>query len=169
MKHCNTTNGFSLIEMLVYVAVIVFISTAVVVTYLSLDTVLARNHVERQITKAGSTAMERMVRAVRDGSTVNLTERTLPSELAVDQALSTTTEFYLSGGQIYIDVNDVPLGPITPSAVTIRDLTFHHYELTGTPLESETVRIFFTAHMDGKGASTTKTFYSSAVLRDSYE
>lgn len=169
MKKIITTKGFSLVEMLVYIAVLVMISTAVVSTYLSLDSVLARNQTERAVTKAAAAAMEHMLRDIRAASTVNTAERSLPDELAVDRGLSTTTEFYLVDERIYVDVNDQTIGPITPEEVSVSDLTFDHHEHTGTSLETEAVRISFTIAVETKSASTTRTFYSSAVLRDSYE
>ena len=160
--------GFSLVEIIVYIAVLVLVSSAAVVTYLTLDDVLVRQKTERELTTAANVALERIIRDIRDAAIVNTVERTLPNEIALDSATGTTTEFYVSSGQVYADVNNVVLGPLTPSTLVIQGLTFTRYIGTGE-IETELVRVALTAHAGSKAASTTKTFYSSAVLRGSYE
>lgn len=168
-EHMQRQGGFSLIEVLVYIAVLVLVSTAVVTTYLSLHTVLVRNEMERELTKAAHGVLERFVRDVRAATAINTLERTLSDELALDQSISTTTEYYVASGRMYVDVNDVAEGPLTPEAVVVDSVVFTAYDHVGGDIESEAVRIALTLSINAKEASTTRTFYTSAVLRGTYE
>lgn len=161
------TRGFSIIEVLVYIAVLVLIAGAVVTTYLSLDIVLLRNQTERELTGAAEITLERMLRDIREAESVNMGVSTLgssPGVLAV-QSAATATRFYLSGNSIAVDVNGVPRGPLTPDSVSVQNLMFRRYQNAGT----EMVRIALTLSATNKAASTTRTYYTSAVLRGSYE
>jgi len=159
--------GFSLIETLVYIAVTVLVSYAGVTTFLSLNTVLIRNQTERTLGHSANVSLERMVRDIRSAVSVNVGGSTLgtsPGVLALSQGATTTT-FSVSGGNVVVAVNGTNLGPLTSDAVTVQNLTFTRYVATTT----EMVRVALTLSANSKAASTTRTFYTSAVLRGSYE
>lgn len=159
--------GFTLVEMLVYMAVLVLIAGALVTTFLSLNTVLLRNATERTLTHAATVSLERMVRDMRSADTVNTGLSTLgtsPGTLALTDG-ATTTRFYISSGRLVVSVNGVELGPLTPEEVTVEDLIFQRYVGATT----EMVRASLTLSVSSKAASSTRTYYGSGVLRGSYE
>jgi type II secretory pathway pseudopilin PulG len=161
------SRGFSLIEVLVYIAVTVFISTAGVLTYLSLNTVLLRQETERSVNHAALVALEKISRDIRGATTVDTAQSSLgtsPSTLVLDAGTS-TTGFAVSGGVLVYTRNGVEVGPLTGTDVTIEDFTVNRY--TGT--STELVRVSLTLSAENKAASTTRTYYTSAVLRGSYE
>jgi len=163
----NRTKGFSFIEVLVYIAVLVLISVTVVSTFLALDTSLLRNKAERALTNSAQVTLERMVRDIRAGATA---DTTIPGQLTLNTAgFATTTVFVVSGGNVTATVNGTNLGPLTSDDVTVENLVFTKYSLTGTELETDLVRVALTLSISTKAASTTKTYYTSAVLRGSYE
>lgn len=159
--------GFTLIEMLVYIAVMLLVTTAGIMTYLSLDMVLLRNATERRLTNAADVAIERMVRDIRAAESVNgglSTLGTSPGVLVLVDG-STTTTFSLSGGKVMVNVNGTDIGPLTGEGVTVDALTFTDYVGTDTEL----VRVALQLTASSSAASSTRTFYTSAVLRGSYE
>ena len=165
------TAGFSLIEVLIYVFILVIISAVVASTFLGLNRVLLRNKIERELTKSAAVALETMVRSVREAVTVDGGASTLgtsPGVLVVD-SIATTTRFYMSSDKVYVEINGSTVGPLTTDETEVTDLSFIHYEGSGTEVETELVRISLTLSVNSKAASTTKTFYTSAVLRGSYE
>lgn len=163
----RTHRGFLLIETLVYVAVTVLVTLVTVNMYFSLDDVLLRNKTERMLTNAATVTLERMVRDIRDAITVDTGGSTLDTSPGVLEltAGATTTRFFLSGGNVVVEVNGVELGPLTSDDVIVEDLLFRHYVGPNT----EFVRVEMTLSAASKAASTTKTYYTSAVLRGSYE
>lgn len=167
LKQQDATRGFSLIEVMVYLAVTVLVSLAGINTYLSLDTVLLRNATERALTHSASVSLERMVRDIRGAESVNLGLSTLdasPGVLTLDQA-GTTTSFSIVDGKLNVSVNGTSHGPLTSNSVTVESLVFNKYSNAQTDL----VRVSLTLSIHSKAASSTKTFYTSAVLRGTYE
>lgn len=159
--------GFSLVEVLVYLAVTVLITVAGVSTYLSLDTVLLRNVTERALTHEASASLERIVRTIRDADQVNVVLSSFDvsmGSLTLD-TISTTTSFSVSGGHLTVSENGVLLGQLTSDTVTVDDLVFTRY----TNAETELVRVALTLSVSNKAASSTRTFYTSAVPRGAYE
>ena len=159
--------GFSLIEMLVYIAVLVSVTLAGVLTYLSLSTNLVRYETERAMSHAAQVSLERMVRDIREATSIDLGLSTLGTSPGVLTLVSgaTTTKFSLSSGNVLLTRNGVDIGPLTNDNVTVNQLLFRRYSGTSTEL----IRIALTLSASNKAASTTQTFYSSAVLRGTYE
>ncbi len=174
LSHCaahglkrTSLMGFSLVEMLVYIAVMVSVSLAGVLTYLSLNSGLVRNATERSVNHAAQVALERITRDIRGAVTVNTglsTLGTTPGVLTLTNNATTTT-YSISGGALSLTVNGVSLGALTGSGVTINDFVVNRYVGTSTEL----VRVKLTLSAVTKAASTTRTYYTSAVLRGSYE
>lgn len=161
------TRGFTLVEVLVYIAVTVLIATAGVSMFLSLDTVLLRNATERALTHSATVSLERIARDIKVSTGVNTAQSTLgasPGVLSLNQA-GTTTVFSVSGGNLIVAVNGTEIGSLTSEGVTVQSLVFTRYAGTVTEL----VRVALTLSVSSKAASSTRTFYTSAVLRDSYE
>jgi type II secretory pathway component PulJ len=163
----GSKQGFSVIEMLVYMAVLVTVTLAGVLTYLSLSTNLVRYETERALSHAAQVSLERMVRDIREATSVNTGLSTLGTSPGVLTLVSgaTTTKFSLSTGNVLLTRNGVDVGPLTNDNVTVNQLMFTRY--TGT--STELIRIALTLSASNKAASTTQTFYSSAVLRGTYE
>jgi type II secretory pathway pseudopilin PulG len=159
--------GFSIIEMLVYIAVLVSVTLAGVLTYLSLSTNLVRYETERAMSHAAQVSLERMVRDIREATSIDLGLSTLGTSPGVLTLVSgaTTTKFSLSSGNVLLSRNGVDIGPLTNDNVTVSQLLFTRYSGTATEL----IRIALTLSASNKAASTTQTFYSSAVLRGTYE
>lgn len=159
--------GFSLVEMMVYLAVLVLIAGALITTFLSLDTTLVRNKTDRELTHAASVSMERLVRDIRSADRVDTVASTLgaTSSVLVLDGGATTTSFYLSSGKLVVSVNGTEIGPLTSDAVTVNSFTANRFVGTTT----EMVRVSLSLSAESKAASSTRTFYTSAVLRGSYE
>jgi type II secretory pathway pseudopilin PulG len=166
MKQSHT-QGFTLVEMLVYLAVTLLVAVAGVATFLSLNTALIRNQTERALTHAAQATLERMVRDIRGARVVDGAQSTFgtsPGVLEVEDG-ATTTQFSVSNGRVVVTQNGIELGPLTSDGVSVDTLVFTRY--TGT--STELIRIALTLHAESKAASTTRTFYGAAVLRGTYE
>lgn len=159
--------GFSLIEVMVYLAVTVLVAGALVSTFVSLNDILFRNKTERELTHSASVSLERMTRAIRGADSINTglsTFGTSPGALTLIDS-GTTTAFYMSGSDLMVSVNGAELGPLTSDVVTVESVVFNRY--TGST--TDMVRVALTLSAVGKNSSSTRTFYTSAVLRGSYE
>lgn len=161
------TRGFTLIETMVYLAVTVLVAGALVTSFLSLDTVLLRNKTERELAHSASVSLERIVREIRTAESINLTASAFGTTTGALSLVAspTTTRFYLSNGDLWVSTNGTPIGPLTSDAVETRAFSVHRYVGNNT----EMVRIGLTLSASSKAASSTRTFYTSAILRGTYE
>lgn len=165
----HTARGFTLIEILVYLAVFVLIATALVVTFLSFNTTFVRNQTERALTQEARLALDTISLSIRDAGMLNTAQSILNTSPGVLELKSgaTTTRFYKSSssGALVYAINGSEVGPLTSDAVTVKRLTFHHFVGSTTDL----VRVELTLHAENKAASSTRTFYTSAIMRGTYE
>lgn len=167
MKQSLNMRGFTLIETLVYLSVMVLLVGALVTSFVSLDTVLVRNATERALTRGAQVSLDRMTRAILSADTVHTGLSTLGTSmgaLALTES-ATTTRFYISGDALMMSVNGTDLGPLTSDGISVEDVVFYRYVGSTT----EMVRVALTLSAAGKASSSTRTFYTSAVLRGSYE
>lgn len=170
MRYFSSTHkkGFTLIEMLVYLAILILATTTVVMAFLSLRTLFERNKSERKLSDAATLILERFVREARSAKSATV----LASD-AVDFDLSpTTTRFYLAGTDIKMrtSVGGTALfdEALDSPSVVVSSLRFTKYSITGTAT-STAVHIDLGLVVPGVYASTTKLFQTTAVLRGSYE
>lgn len=159
--------GFSLVEVLVYLAVTVLVAGALITTFLSLDTVLLRNKTERELTESARASLERIVRDMRLANGVNTSQSTFGvagGALALTDG-ATTTRFFVESNTLKMSINGTTIGPVTSKAVTVQSFVVQRY----VGVESEMVRVALTLSATSKAASSTRTYYTSAVLRATYE
>lgn len=167
MKYHHAKNGFSLVEVLVYLAVVVLLAGAIITSIFSLVDVFSKNSYERELTDAAAMTLERISREAHSASGFDLGSSLLnisPGAVALVNG-PTTTEFYVSNGRVILEVNDVVLGPLTPENVSVDGLMFHRLNSTS----SEALRVTLTLSIDEGTASTTMIFHTAAVLRNTYE
>ena len=161
------SHGFSLIEVLVYLALLVVIAVIVVETFLSLRNVFAQARAHHLVTAAAEASLERMVFEIEDAAEVVVLDSVFgshPGSLTVSND-GVTRAFYINSGQLRVKENGVDAGPLTPSAVTVENLIFTRYVNAHT----EAVRISLTLHVEGEPVSLTKSFRTMSVLRNAYE
>lgn len=163
----TTHHGFTLVEVLVYIAVLVVVAMGGVASLLGLSSSIARNTMAREMNESAALTLERIVRDIRNSETVDTGASTLgssPGEIALVNG-ATTTSFSVSGGRIIIEENGTVLGPISDDSVTVDSFVARHY----TSVNTELVRVVFTLSYTSGRYSDTRTYYGSAVLRGSYE
>jgi prepilin-type N-terminal cleavage/methylation domain-containing protein len=148
--------GFTLIEMMVYMAVLVLVAGALIMTFLSFDTVIVRNQTERVLASEARTALEYMVQEIRQADAVDVglsTFDTSPGVLMLTEGAG-STEFYVEDGFIKMNANGSEVGQLTSDAVVVESVVFNRYVGTRTDL----VRITMTLSADSKVSSTERTF-----------
>jgi hypothetical protein len=123
----------------------------------------------RTLDQSATQSLERMTRDIRGASSINLAGSSLGTspgtlELVSTQgAHSTTTRFYVDSGALTINVNTIPLGSLTASAVRVTDLVFHRMENTNT----QAVKIDMTLEASRGPVTETKTYHATVILKGS--
>lgn len=175
MKTFRSISGFSLVEMLVYIGVLVIIFLMVVATSFSFSNSYRILAALRASDHAGINVLEPMTRAIRSAGSVIVSQSVLdanPGTLALFEGQgsnSTTTQFYLQNGtaEMTVTVNGVVdsllTGPLTTSNEHVTSLVFN---LLSTSTASA-VKIDMTAIGQSGQVTESKNFHSTIVLRGS--
>lgn len=164
-------SGFSLIEMLVYTAILILIVAAVGSTILALSRVYRAITTEQIVEDAGQVTLERILRTTKDALSIDSAQSAFASTTGKltlntldDDGNAQVVQFFLAGQTLRMKENGVDVGPLTPSEAHVTRL----YLTSITTSVSKAVKVEMTIE---SGTSTTyrsKNFYGTAVLRGSY-
>ncbi|OIP77403.1 MAG: hypothetical protein AUK16_01940 [Parcubacteria group bacterium CG2_30_44_11] len=160
-------SGFSLVEMLVYIALLVIVMTAAISTILSFSEAFVGYKTEKVLTRQLSDVVERLQYDIRNSIAVNAVGSTLdvtPGTLVLDRIGSSVT-YTLAAGVVTVAENTGPALPLTGGVVTVTALTFSQFDSGVTEL----VRLEITATATIGNYTKTETYQTSALLRGSYE
>lgn len=157
--------GFTLLEVLVYIAVLLLAMGATITTFFTLRDSFERARTERELTDAAVQVLERVTREVRKADNLGV-GTSLPGTIILTQGTS-TAEFRSNGGRVEQRLNGGSYSPISPDTVTLSNLSFYHY--TNDALESEAIRTILTLSVTSPYLTMTKTFYATTVMRKTYE
>ncbi len=167
--------GYSLIELVVYVAVLAAFASLVVGIALTLGNVWGTARVNRALGRAGGDALERITREFRfarairpAGSAFNASPGALSLDTFTDPVsqATTTIRFSVSSNQLVVSEGGGPDVALTPSTVRVDSFTV--WEVTPTARASTTrVELILTAGA-GTKLQKTATFSATGVLRGSY-
>ena len=166
-KNLKSDKGFTLVEMLVYLAIFLLVSTTSVTLLFSLNDLVDQYRLEAALYRSGSNVMEQILLSIRQADQVDalntIEDSPTNGKLSV-QNTSTTTEFTFSGGALNLEINGTDYGNMVNDVVGVDDFTVYQYDLTHG--EFVRVRLSMTATTS---ASTTKsiTLYGGAVVRGS--
>src|SRR3989344_2406588 len=113
----NFRKGFSLVEMLIYIAILALMLS--VIMNIIVSTVRSERVIKvlRNVEDSAILSLERIVRETRQAESVNLVSSDLgsnPGKLVLTDALgSPRAEFYLSSGRLFLKENGVDVGALT--------------------------------------------------------
>jgi hypothetical protein len=165
------SGGFSLVEMLLYVAILAVTSIIIVNTLILLMTSFASVKISKTLGISASTGLERIVREVRNSESIDFAESTLNSnpgvlKLNVEGAdgVPYTALFYIENGVLKVKKNSGPGQALTLLNATPVSLVFRRI----TTLQGEAVRVELTLSATERNITRTENFYASAILRGSY-
>jgi prepilin-type N-terminal cleavage/methylation domain-containing protein len=164
--------GFTLIEMLIYIAILSVVFVVIVNVLLILMRSSAKLAAAKSINNSAITFMERAGREIRESARIKqgAGESVLgshPGDLWIDSSasgVSTTTRFFLTGSTIQMSKNGTLIGNLTLDDVTVTNLVFRKIDLA----TSTAVKIELQLRAGSGSAQRTENFYSTIVLRSSY-
>ena len=170
MKNLHSSQGFTLVELLLYVGIS---SVILLVTSLFLSALLSsrvKNQTIAEVEQQGVQVMQMMTQTLRNADTINAPSIGVSAaELSINTytGANNPTIFDLASGVMRMAEGSNPVIPLTNSRVTASGLNFQNLSRTGTP---GTVRIQFTlTHINPDGRNEyafSKIFYVSATLRE---
>lgn len=167
MRFSSTQRGFSLVEILVYIALFILLASAAVASLLNFSDSFKAYRAEKVLTEQVRGAYERMLADVRNATALDQagsTFDTSPSTVSL-QYEAVERVYTLTSGAITVSENGGTAVPITGDGITVSAFTVRQYDMVATTL----IRIELTATATVGDTTVTETYYSSSVLRGSYE
>lgn len=169
--NCPRTRGFTLVEMIIYIALFALISILAVDATIMVMRSFYALRITQNISQSATTALERMSREIRnsyDIDTTNSTFGTSPGRLTLktkdDFGALTTVEFYVdAGNQVNMKVGGVDKGKLMAKTVTLTNLVFRSI----TTANSKVVKVEMTLQDSRSTLVKTVKYYDTIVLRGS--
>ena len=165
----NKRRGFSLVEMIIYLALLAAVTIFLVDGISSLTKSYADFRLAKAVSTSASSALQRILYEVRQASSINLGQSTFgstPGQLTlVDMdatGATSTVAFSVSGGQLHVSRGGVDEGPLTLSTVSVTNFTLTLLQNS----MSSGVRIALTLQSSFGLKTRTETFYTTAVTRN---
>lgn len=171
MKNLRKNSGFSLVEILVYIAVFAVLAVVVINSYATVVASFNETQTNRDLQESGNTVMERISREIRQASSVTVANSTLGSSPGILEMASTdysgtaqTVKFTLASGAVNLYINGSLIGNLVGQNISATSLIFRRFTTTaGTGVKIElTIQ-------DQRGKDRkTANFYNSIILRGDY-
>lgn len=160
--------GFTLVEMLVYLAIFLVITTASVTFLISLDDFVDQYRLDTMLYRSGTSVMEQVLLAARQADQVDVLNTFTASSTAgrVEfENTATTTAFEIDyiAGNLNLTINGVDLGNLVHEDVTVTGFTVYRYDVA----QGEMVRVKLELEATVGSAIKTATFYGGSVIRGS--
>jgi hypothetical protein len=163
--------GFSLVEVIVYIAVLLMVFGLFTSIILSVNRSYARLAVVRSMDISAISSLERISRVIRSSSSVVTLQSTLgstPGVLSLNQTTSggatVNTLFQVVDQNIQIKIDNIDQGTLLPAGVTVSKLVFNLIDSGKSQAISTELQL-----MVRVGSSTlNETYYSTEILRGSY-
>jgi len=167
-KLFNNSRGFSLLETLIYVALLASIIVVLINVMVGIATSQRSIISQRNIENSAMITLDRITRELRQATGVDAGSSTLgtnPGVLVLDGLDASenprTVEFYITDSTIYLEEDSIITGPLTHPDVRVSSLIFHLF--TGT--NSQGVRTELVLESGTSTHYRRETFYSTAILR----
>lgn len=166
-------NGYTLIELVIYVGIVAVVALVVTNSILILNRTLTSFRLERRLATSSETAMRRIVREAHLASDiyassslgVSLGVLSLASQESEEDAAVKDVMIYVSGGVLTLRRATGPAVALTASGVTVTNLVFR--QITNSSV-SKSVKVELTLRASAGNASTTRSYYTTTLLRGAY-
>jgi prepilin-type N-terminal cleavage/methylation domain-containing protein len=170
-EHIRTyRNGFSLVELILYIAILSIVVSAVTLSGTTLLRTYVRMQATQELAQAGASALERISREIRFASAVDIGQSTLgsnPGTLALTtrnaSGTAMTVRFSVSGGRVMYRENAGTLIPLTHAGVTASNLVFTR----ASNSETQAVRVDLTLQKTVRSTVLQEQFRTFVVLDES--
>lgn len=163
--------GFTLIEMVVYIALLAVLTVLAINMTLSMTRAFADLRVSRDINSSATALFERITRDVRGAYDVDAAASVLgtnPGDLLLDtkdaSGTNMTIEYFVSNGSVHIRENGVDQGAIMSAST--QAVSFIVREAIG--MNSKAVKVEVTLSATRGDITKQRNFYTTVVLRGTY-
>jgi len=165
--HTPRTQGNTLIETIIYVAIFTMLSLAVINSYTTILSSFSVTHINRVLLESGFTAMERMSREIRQATAVDVSVSNT-TLLGVNTKSATGVvsglKFILEDGHLNLYRESTLIGNLIAGGVRVSDLMFREII---TP-EGRAIKIEMTLTSEAGSILRSENFYTTVIVRADY-
>ena len=165
----NKNKGYSLIEIVVYLAIFSALSVLVINSFIVILGSFNTTRANRDLLQSGSKTMERLSREIRQAESVDLVNSTLGSSPGVLQLNSRdsagtamTVRFAIASGNLNLYENGTLVDNLVTENISPTSLIFRRITTTN----GDAVKIELT--VQDTSSSKTENFYNTVILRGTY-
>jgi type II secretory pathway pseudopilin PulG len=171
MNKNKSQSGYSLVEIVIYIAIFAALSIGVVNSFMTVMASFNESRTSRDLLESGNTILERMSREIRISNSIDTANSTLDSNPGVLQLTSIDSsgslrvvKFVVSSGTMSFYENGALSGNLSGQNITVSSIIFRKFTTTvGTGVKIEMVL------MDKRGKRhRIENFYDSIILRGDY-
>jgi Tfp pilus assembly protein FimT len=163
--------GYTLAELVVYVALVALLLGVIISTALSMSAVYKRSRTYLDINSAAITAFSKFSRDIRRASSIDTINSSFGSPtgklilfMKKSDGTNDSVSYYVSNGKVETDANGVFSGDVTQANMTVSNLTFKKF----INASSTAIRVEMTLAPSASTSVPALNFYSTYVLRGSY-
>ncbi len=156
--------GFTLVEMLVYVAILLIVSTASVLLLISLDDLVDQYQLDTALYRSSSNVLERVMVGIRQADQFDALDSVLDdSALGALSVIAGVdeTRFVKNGTALELIINDVNQGNLVNDLVSVTGFTVRRYD---TAL-GQFIRIELDLSATVDGTTRDRRFNVGGVIR----
>jgi len=171
MLKAKKQRGFTLLEMVVYVALASLLSVAIMKSLIITTRAFNELRIDRDINDSAIAIMERLTREIKNAKSIDVvasTFGTATSRLRLNttdaSGTAVTVEFFVSSSTLHVKENDVDKGALNSGRTTVN--SFVLYRINNVNSSAVKIELF----LSGQRGPTVKqeVYYDTAVLRDAY-
>lgn len=162
----NKQKGFSLLEMVFYIAIFAVFSLVIIDTMILMTKSFRESQIQSDLVQS-SQIMERITREIRKGNAVSsISSNTLVLGLEDDPstAVSDSSQFVLSGTDLLFSQNGTLVGNLNSANILINNISFTQINTA----KSVAVKVILSVSSAKDTQNRIYDFYGTAVLRGSY-
>jgi type II secretion system protein J len=171
MKNISKKNGYSLVEMIVYLAIFSIVSIAVINSFIVVMSSFSVTRTNRDLLESGSSAMERISREIRQAVNIDIANSTLGTSTGILQLNSTDSggdpviiKFSVTNGALNIYQGGVLTGSLLGQNIIVTNLIFRRIDTT----LGEAVKVEMSLQDINSKTLRIEKFYSTIILRGIY-
>jgi type II secretory pathway pseudopilin PulG len=156
--------GFTLLEVLVYLSILIVVSTVAVSLLVSLDDIIDRYKVDTALYRSGTNVMEQVVVELRRGDEFNVASSVLADSATGTIAINngaTTTIISRVGDELRLTINGVEYGNLLQDSVAVTGFTVYKSDTASGTF----VRVKLELTATAESVSKSIDLYGGAVIR----
>ena len=165
--------GFSLIEIIIYFALLAIISTLVISSMISLFKNYNIVRANQDIEYNAISILDKLTRDARDARSINISDSSFSvAQGAVSFIIgsstndnaSNTAKFYFNNGKVKYMKDGVDFGNLSTNSVTVSNFKLYYINASSTEAIKVELNLEVTPHLHQ--ATISKNFYTTILLRE---